>query len=106
MFFQTLNGQSLSVHYQPKDWMYYGRGHLYVPTLKSLDFYFKAAGLAPIKYETHGFRSGKFKAPHAAISRKEIREVRQQNKTYDRVLASIAGRIRRGHRVKILLRKP
>jgi len=90
MFFQTLNGQSLSLYFHPTHWLYFGRMHLFVPTLISMKHYFDRAGLAPIRFETHGYRSAVKK------QRKSVR---------DRLLSLLAGRIGRGHRVKVLLEK-
>jgi len=97
MFFQTLNGQSLSLHFAPTHWLYYGPGHLIVPTLVSLRAYFKAAGLVPVRFETHGFRTMK----HA-----DLHTTGKQKRLIDRLLSPLATGMRRGHRVKVLLQRP
>ena len=95
IFCQTLSAQSLSLWFAPTRWLYYGEGHLFIPTLRSLDLYFRGANLRAIRRETHGFRSVSVDASGARVSRKRT----------EKMLALIAGRAGRGHRVKMLLRK-
>jgi 2-polyprenyl-3-methyl-5-hydroxy-6-metoxy-1,4-benzoquinol methylase len=95
IFFQTLSAQSLSLWFAPTGWLYYGEGHLFIPTLKSLDLYFRAAGLRAVRRETHGFRAPGIDAAG----------VRLPKRRSEKLLATVAGRSGRGHRVKMLLRK-
>lgn len=95
IFFQTLSGQSLSLWFAPCHWLYYGEGHLFIPSLKSLGAYFRGAGVRAIRRETHGFRSTPWDP-----------KTGRQKKRMDKVLAQIAGRAGRGHRVKMLLERP
>ena len=96
IYLQTLCAQSLSLWFQPTGWLYYGAGHLIVPTLVSMRHYFAHAGLTPIHFESHGFRS----TPAA-----EARSARRTRRRTDKAIAMVAGRVRRGHRVTYLLRK-
>lgn len=96
MFLQTLNAQCLSLRFQPTGWLYYGSGHLQIPTLVSMKLYFQHTGLKPIRTETHGFRSS------ALVDRAKTR---RQRVLFDKLMAGIAARMRRGHRVKYLLEK-
>jgi 2-polyprenyl-3-methyl-5-hydroxy-6-metoxy-1,4-benzoquinol methylase len=95
LFLQTLNAQSLSLWARPKHWMYYGPGHLYVPTLCSYDAYVTAAGLELVRRSTHGFRTGSDKSARGGW-----------RKPIDKLGATIAGRLDLGHRLKSLLRAP
>jgi len=95
MFFQTLSAQSASLWFRPADWLYYGEGHLFIPTRVSLARYFEDAGLQPIRFETHGFHSGAGRPSDAPPHRRVL----------DKCLAHVAGRLRWGHRVKYLLQR-
>jgi hypothetical protein len=95
-FLQTLCAQSLSVLFQTRGWIYYGRGHLQMPTLVSFEHYFEKAGLVPIRFETHGFRSS---------NTPRYKQTRQRRRRFDKLMSNIAGRLRRGHRAKVLLQK-
>jgi 2-polyprenyl-3-methyl-5-hydroxy-6-metoxy-1,4-benzoquinol methylase len=94
IFFQTLSAQSLSLWFAPTRWIYYGEGHLFIPTLRSLATYLRRTNLRAIRRETHGFRSLGVD-PSGGRNKRRI----------DVVMAMVAGRAGRGHRVKMLLRK-
>src|ERR1041385_5387300 len=57
LFLQTLNAQSLSLANHPHHWAYFIHGHFVIPTLVSLDHYFRAAGLRAVRLDTHGYSS-------------------------------------------------
>lgn len=96
MDLRTLSGQSLSMWLQPTAWVYYSEGHTYVPTLRSLGIYFEAAGLRVIDAKTHGFRTG----PRRRDGGRPC-----WRRCIDKLLSSIVGRIKLGHRVEFLLQK-
>lgn len=87
MFLQTLNAQSLCLARQPFDWKYFHEGHLFIPTLISLDAYFAAAGLRTVRRSTHGYHS---------VPRRKLR---------DKLTANVAGRLGLGHRVKCVVER-
>ncbi len=96
LFVQTLCAQSLSLKVNPNGWSYFGTGHLFVPTLVSMEAYCERVGLNPIEIKTHGFRSAAGGVHHGS---KGLR------RRYDKLLASIAGRTNRGHRVEAVLQR-
>ena len=96
IFFQTLSAQSLSLYIEPRGWLYFEQGHLFIPTLVSLRHYFELSGLEPVHFETHGFHSAN--AVNAAAARKK-------RVVFDKLMATVAARFNRGHRVKYLLRR-
>jgi len=98
MFLQTLNGQSLSLRFAPQHWIYYGPGPLFIPTLRSFGHYFDAAGLRRKRFESHGFRS----VPRGD----SIEAARRRRRRFDKLMSSVASRLGRGHRVKMLLEHP
>jgi 2-polyprenyl-3-methyl-5-hydroxy-6-metoxy-1,4-benzoquinol methylase len=97
MFFQTLSAQCLSLYFQPTGWLYYGEGHVVIPTLVTLPIYFRDAKLKVLRGETHGFRS--------APTDQDYRVGRHKRKLFDKVMANIASTTGRGHRVKYLLQR-
>lgn len=96
LYLQTLSGQSLSLWVQPRHWIYFNPGHLYVPTLVSLAHYFAATGVTPRSTVTHGCRTGQSdKYASRGWGRRRL----------DKLLSNLAGRLRLGHRVEFVLRK-
>lgn len=95
IFVQTGNASSLSLWARPQHWVYFHPGHLHFPTLGTLQLYCDTAGLELAQVKTHGFRSARTKAERGGL-----------RKPFDKLVASFAGRVGLGHRVKCLLRRP
>ncbi len=96
LFIQTLNAQSLSLYFNPLRWSYYEDGHLFMPTLVSLDHYFNTAALRVVHLETHSFST--------QTTQKDRGRSWMRSKL-DKVLSTVAGRLDLGHRVKVLLER-
>ena len=96
LYLQTLNGQSLSLFFNPYGWTYYIDGHLHIPSLVSLRHYFHVAGLTVVQLRTHGFST------YSVIRKEKGSKLRRQ---CDQWVAHIAGRLKLGHRARVFLEK-
>ena len=96
LYLQTLNAQSLSLWFEPAGWLYFGPGHVFIPTLVSLGHYFRMAGLKVVSRQTHGFR----------CVRRAVDQSRPRRMAREKLMSLAAARLGRGHRVEYVLQRP
>lgn len=97
MYLNTLNAQSLSLWWNPRDWYYFVERHYFIPTRVSLAQYFADAGLAVVSCQTHGFCSGKSdKVGHYSTHRRSW---------WEKPLSSVAAQFDLGHRIEFVIQQ-
>lgn len=97
LYLQTLNAQAYSLRAQPRDWIYYGAGHLCIPTLVSFEHYVKHCGLERLRWVTKGYRP-RGDRDEARISR--------LSRGWEKLVSNLAKATNRGHHIQCILRKP
>ncbi len=97
MYLNTLNAQSLSLWWNPRDWYYFVERHYFVPTRVSMRHYLADAGLTVLSCRTHGFTSGK--------SDKFGDHPNYHRTWWEKPLSSLASPFHLGHRIEFVVQR-
>lgn len=97
MYLNTLNAQSLSLWWNPRDWYYFVERHYFIPTRVSMRQYFADAGLTVLSCRTHGFTPGR--------SDKFDGQRNYQRTWWEKPVGSMASLIRLGHRIEFVVQR-
>ena len=96
LYIQTLNAASRATARHPHEWYYYNLGHLFVPTLASLQIYADRFGMSLSGSRTHGYTS---------VPRGRSKEGGALTRRVDKFVAALAGMTGTGHRIEVMMSK-